>query len=396
MRCPKCGRVIPDTARFCAYCGSTVEARPAPPSPARGRRIARLVALAAAVLLAAATAAFLVAQVRGLLQQVQSWKPLAGQPAGPELEHTLDNPHPYTIVFSPNGQFLAVGGEGHVRMWHAGNAQLVSHVGTGRPGYVTLAPDWKLAAAHGIGAGALDAVAVYRISEDGLSPVGRLNDFGVTGLDFSSDGSMMASGSYISGNVSLWDVSASALERMAAADTREEAEAASDAALLTTLTGHQGGVMQVAFSPNGSILASTSTDATVRVWRVSDGTLLHTLEGHEDRVGSVAFNPDGTLLASGSKDRTVKLWRVSNGRLLRTLKGHQDFVGGVAFSPDGSWLASASDDATVRVWRVTDGELVDTLEHNNVVYSVAFSPDGDLLASGSRGGTVRLWRLDQA
>jgi dipeptidyl aminopeptidase/acylaminoacyl peptidase len=86
--------------------------------------------------------------------------------------------------------------------------------------------------------------------------------------------------------------------------------------------GHSGSVNSVAFSPDGSLIASASTDATIRLWRVSDGVLLRTLTGHTSDVNSVAFSPDGNLIASASSDNTVRLWRVSDGVLLRTLRGH--------------------------------------------------------------------------
>jgi WD40 repeat protein len=86
--------------------------------------------------------------------------------------------------------------------------------------------------------------------------------------------------------------------------------------------GHTWGVTSVAFSPDGSMIASGSGDKTIKLWRVSDGFLLRTLEGHTDSVSSVAFSPDGSMIASGSRDKTIKLWRVSDGELLRTLEGH--------------------------------------------------------------------------
>ncbi|HRS14606.1 MAG TPA: WD40 repeat domain-containing protein, partial [Candidatus Bipolaricaulis sp.] len=69
-------------------------------------------------------------------------------------------------------------------------------------------------------------------------------------------------------------------------------------------------------------------------------------------VRSVAFSPDGTVLASGSDDGTIKLWDVTSGTGLRTLTGHTYPVNSVAFSPDGKTLASGSNDGTVLLWDV--------------------------------------------
>jgi WD40 repeat protein len=190
---------------------------------------------------------------------------------------------------------------------------------------------------------------------------------------YSPDGSLIASASR-DRTIRLWRVS--------------------DGVLLRTLRGHTYTVNSVAFSPDGNLIASASTDATIRLWRVSDGVLLRTLTGHTSDVYSVAFSPDGNLIASASWDRTVRLWRVSDGVLLRTLTGHTSYVTSVAFSPDGSLIASGSVDSTVRLWRVSDGAQLITLRgHTFDVYSVAFSPDGNLIASASLDRTIRLWSV---
>ena len=190
-------------------------------------------------------------------------------------------------------------------------------------------------------------------------------------LAFSPDGTRIASGS--PGNtVRLWD--------------------AASGELLTTLTGHEQWVVSAAFSPDGTRIASGSLDETVRLWDAASGELLATLAGHEDMVWSVAFSPDGTRIASGSVDETVRLWDAASFELLATLAGHEEAVWSVAFSPDGKRIASGSWDSDVRVWDVGSGELLATLVgHASGVSSVAFSPDGRRIASGSADETVRLW-----
>ncbi|MEE2629160.1 MAG: hypothetical protein VX670_11925, partial [Candidatus Latescibacterota bacterium] len=115
-----------------------------------------------------------------------------------------------------------------------------------------------------------------------------------------------------------------------------------EANILQTLSGHSNILWEVAYSPDGTTLASASHDGSIKLWDAANGQELQTLSGHNGPISSVAYSPDGMTLASASFDGTIKLWQVGSGQELRTLSGHSDMVFSVAYSPDGMTLASAS------------------------------------------------------
>jgi WD40 repeat protein/predicted Ser/Thr protein kinase len=151
----------------------------------------------------------------------------------------------------------------------------------------------------------------------------------------------------------------------------------------------------LAFSPDSRRLAlgvgkANVVDSSLFVWDADTGKEVFIRGGHKLNVSAVAFSADGRWIASGSFDGTAKLWDAATGEEKRTLEGHRDKVHGVAFHPDSGRLATASNDGMVKVWGV-DGKLLRTLAAGGPVHSVACSPDGQLLAAGLESGVVVLW-----
>ena len=156
--------------------------------------------------------------------------------------------------------------------------------------------------------------------------------------------------------------------------------------LLATLNGHTGSVNAVAFNPDGSLIATASSDSTARLWDPATGDERATLRGHTDVVTDVAFSPDGTLLATASRDGTAKLWDVATIQELAMLV-HTGPVTSVAFDPDGAFLATAGSDNTATLWTVVTLDPLLTLTG----HSVAFNPGTGGLATASNDSTAKVW-----
>ncbi len=141
-----------------------------------------------------------------------------------------------------------------------------------------------------------------------------------------------------------------------------------------------GEVNGVAFSPDGHLLATASTDQTARIWDGTGGRERIRIP-HDEGVAGAAFSPDGRLLVTGSFDPNARIWEVASGRMT-TRVAHDEMVPGVAFGPAGRRLATGSADRTARVWEASSGQEQVWIRHDAPVWAVAAG------RAGRRRGTA--------
>ncbi|MFI5980841.1 NB-ARC domain-containing protein [Streptomyces sp. NPDC051555] len=159
-----------------------------------------------------------------------------------------------------------------------------------------------------------------------------------------------------------------------------------------TLTGHTAWVERCAFTPDGTQVATVSSDGTLRLWDTTDGRPLAVLGTNLGQLFGCAISPDGAKLASCGTDRLVRLWDIASRALVAVLPGHTNRVTNCTFSADGSWLASAAYDGTVRTWDTATGAPLLTLASGDgATWDCAVSPDDALIASTSTDGVIRIW-----
>ncbi|MDQ1286661.1 MAG: serine/threonine-protein kinase PknK [Actinomycetota bacterium] len=198
----------------------------------------------------------------------------------------------------------------------------------------------------------------------------------VEDIAYSPDGTVLASGG-AGRTVRIWDLRSRRVRQ--------------------TLKGPAGSVFRVAFRPGtyagGLQVAGGGIDPQIRIWNTVTGATTTTLTVPGGGVRTLAFSPDGTAIAAGGWDGAVRVWDVGTGRLRHTMTGHENQAESVVFSPDGTRLATIGLEDRARIWDVASGGLLTTITTGGQdLWSLAWSPDGTLLAGGG-DRNVFLWSV---
>ena len=249
----------------------------------------------------------------------------------------------YGLAFCPDGTILAAAAGGHnkIRLWQVRNGQLLllrtlDQNPMALP-CIAFSPDGATLAA-----GVLHKVQLWRVHDGQLLQSFDLDSL-VRSIAFSPNGMILAAGTdpdMYDNCIWMWEVCGG---------------------LLLRTLGQGAQVESIAFSPDGTILASGNVDGDVCLWQMHNGELLQTFESYFlyydedgpqfDTVNNIAFSPNGTILASVGNNN-VRLWRLRYGQLLQALEGNHTSGKIVAFRPDGTILAVGGYDGLVRLWEM--------------------------------------------
>jgi serine/threonine protein kinase/WD40 repeat protein len=138
------------------------------------------------------------------------------------------------------------------------------------------------------------------------------------------------------------------------------------------------------WSPNDDMIALTTQDGQIKVVTTEDLTVL---EGWGEiyqagKVGALAWSPDGSRLASGGDDRIVRVREVASGREILAFRGHTDSITTLAWSPDGRWIASGERGGEIRIWNAHEDSRPVNIQSTPLisVNTVSWHPEGERIA----------------
>ncbi|UCH59174.1 MAG: PD40 domain-containing protein [Anaerolineales bacterium] len=321
----------------------------------------------------------------------------------------------HDIVFSPDGRYLgSASDDGTAKIWNVKTGeQVLTFSGHGDTVFdIAFSPHGNLVATSGLD----EYVRIWDpISGDETLALPFEAGDQLRGLAFSPDGTRIAVTSTRFPWGRVWDASTGEI-------------------LLNGFPGHRDALVDIAFSSNGDLIATASSDATAKIWDSDTGELLYTLSGHTLPVTGVAFDPAGTHLATTSWDQTTRLWSIqptseslfipieapwsmrisyspdgkriladdpeekstkvwdaSSGKEFLNLKGQNTQISHASYSPDGKSIAVANDKNLIIYDSGTGKQITPLSGHTSSITSLDFSSDGTRLISGSSNGELLVW-----
>jgi len=155
---------------------------------------------------------------------------------------------------------------------------------------------------------------------------------------------------------------------------------------------HDWQIWRVAFSPDGSTVATASLDKTAKIWDAKTGDLLATMEGHNDRLKYITYSPSGKYILTSTGKQwpytpkgpvSARIWDGKTGEQIAEFKTHMDTIRSAKFSQDEKHVLTSSDDHTARLWEVTSGKELHTFDHKSSILTIDFSPDGKTILTSS-------------
>ena len=159
----------------------------------------------------------------------------------------------------------------------------------------------------------------------------------------------------------------------------------------TTLAGLGGVVTCMAKTPDGNHVAAGNDRGDIRIWDTKSGLVHNVTFGHPEKILCLAFSPNGKLLASGSTDQRVSVRDWNTGHLKYQV-GHDGDVTCLAFSQNPQWLLTGSEDNTIRIWHSESGRPASSqLVYNATLRTIVPHPTEPLLLAGGDDNVCCLW-----